>query len=312
MLWIPNDSHDPYYNLAFEEYVFQTCREGTIFLLWRDDPAVVCGSYQNVFAEVNVLQAQARGVAVVRRVTGGGTVYHDLGNLNYTIIADTAGDALDYTRYLIPVVAALRRLGAPVSINRKSDIAVDGLKVSGSAQRVVKNRVLHHGTLLYRCDLGALSDLANGQRAHFETRGVPSVPWPVTNLIDHMADRSMDTAEFGRRLLEEIGREEPLEQIALPPEAGEQIRRAAEEKYRSWEWIYGKSPAFTCRRAFSLGGQPMEVVYEAQKGVIGPCTFTPERPALSEALRGQRLCPEELRSALAPFPEGEELYQYLF
>ena len=171
MLYFENSSTDPFFNQAFEDFIFNTYPDDDIFLLWRNRPAVVCGCYQNLFAEVDVPEAQARGVALVRRISGGGTVYHDLGKINYSFIRDNDDLALRYDVFLTPVVEALNRIGAPVSINRKSDIAIDGLKVSGSAQKATSRRVLHHGTLLYDCDLEALSALSNGQRAYFETKG---------------------------------------------------------------------------------------------------------------------------------------------
>ncbi|MGM9662048.1 MAG: lipoate--protein ligase [Oscillospiraceae bacterium] len=312
MLYIPNLSHDPYYNQAFEEFVFTTFRGEDILLLWRNAPAVVCGCYQNVFAEVSVPDALQRGVAVVRRPSGGGTVFHDLGNLNYTLIRSCDAERVEYESFLRPMVAALRRVGVPVSVNRTSDIAVDGLKVSGSAQRVVKGRVLHHGTLLYSTALGELTALANGRRSFFESKGVASVPWPVTNMIDHMEDRSLSIGQFQQRLLEALGEDECIGTYRLTAEEERQVSELAESKYRSWEWTFGKSPAFTYRRRFTLHGAERQVEYRANKGVIREIRFTPEDPALSEALTGKRLETEELRQALRDRPDCEALYLYLF
>ncbi|MGM9618542.1 MAG: lipoate--protein ligase [Oscillospiraceae bacterium] len=312
MLYIPNPSHDPYYNQAFEEFVFNTIRGEDVLLLWRSAPAVVCGCYQNVFAEVSVPEALARGVAVVRRPSGGGTVFHDLGNLNYTLIRSCDAERVEYESFLRPVVAALRRVGVPASVNRTSDIAVDGLKVSGSAQRVVKGRVLHHGTLLYSTALGELTALANGRRAFFESKGVPSVPWPVTNMIEHMEDRSLSVGQFQQRLLEALGENGGIETYRLTAEEERQVRELAESKYRSWEWNFGKSPAFTYRRRFTLHGAERQVAYQANKGVIREISFDPPEPALSEALTGRRLELTELRALLRYLPGYEELYLYLF
>ena len=311
MLLIRNTSHDPYYNQAFEEYVFQKFREGTILMLWRSTPAVVCGCFQNVFAEVDVNHALEQGVAVVRRITGGGTVYHDLGNWNYTIIGDASMEQIQYQRYLEPIVHALRRIGVPASMNRESDIAIDGKKISGSAQKIVKGRILHHGTLLYHCDLAALSSLANGQRDYFESKAVKSVPWPVTNMIDHMENRSLSPEQFGERLLASIAEEYSLEPLKLSEEELAEIEKLADEKYRTWEWNFGKNSAFSYRREFLYQGQKIRVEYQARKGVITEFSVWPENPKLSQALSGKRLSLDEISETLKAFPEWRELKQYI-
>lgn len=158
MLTVLNSSHDPFYNQAFEEYVFEHFREGEIFLLWQNDPAVIVGSYQNICREVHVERLRQLGIPVIRRITGGGTVYHDLGNLNYTYISD-GGAAIDYDQCLGPILAALNDIGVPARKNRTCDIAIGDLKISGSAQRMTKGRLLHHGTLLFSSDLGVLDQI---------------------------------------------------------------------------------------------------------------------------------------------------------
>ena len=148
MLTIRNLSHDPFYNQAFEEYIYQTFPDDDIFFLWQNSPAVVVGSYQNICREVHVEALRRLGIPVVRRMTGGGTVYHDLGNVNYTYIVRTDG-GWNYDDVLAPVIAALNAIGVPARKNRVCDIAIGDLKISGSAQRIVKGRLLHHGTLLF-------------------------------------------------------------------------------------------------------------------------------------------------------------------
>ena len=312
MIYIENTSTDPFYNQAFEEYIFDHYTEGGILLLWRNRPAVVCGCSQNIFAEVDTLQAKALGVALIRRISGGGTVYHDLGNVNYTMIRDRAGMEPQYEVFLDPVIRALRRIGAPVSRNRVSDIVIDGRKISGSAQKGTMKRIMHHGTLLYDCDLQALSALANGQRQHFETKGTASVPWPVTNLREHMTDRSMDTDDFAKALLDSFGEEHPLEHHELSEREQEEIRELADRKYRSWEWTFGRSPSFRYRRSFCIDGVQMSVDYSAKRGIIEKIGFAPERGELEKALIGARLEPEELRERIAGLTDAEDLYRYLF
>ena len=140
MRTVRNVSNDPFYNQAFEEYVYETFRDDDVFLLWKNTPAVVVGSYQNICREVHVEALRQRGIPVVRRISGGGTVYHDLGHVNYTYIVRANG-TVDYDAVLSPVIAALNAIGVPARKNRTCDIAIGDLKISGSAQRMIKGRL---------------------------------------------------------------------------------------------------------------------------------------------------------------------------
>ena len=202
MLTVRNVSHDPFYNQAFEEYIYQTYLDDDIFLLWQNAPAVVVGSYQNICREVHVEALRQRGIPVVRRISGGGTVYHDLGNVNYTYIV-RAG-ALDYDAVLSPVIAALNAIGVPARKNRTCDIAIGDLKISGSAQRMTKGRLLHHGTLLFSSDLGVLDQITTHRKNDcFQSRGTQSAICTVTNIREHLAS-PMTIEEFQNRLLEQM------------------------------------------------------------------------------------------------------------
>ena len=212
MIQIDTTSHDPYFNQAFEDYVFRTYREGDVLLLWRNRPAVVVGCYQNICREVHMRALLDRGIPVVRRMSGGGTVYHDLGNLNYTLISDQTGP-LDYDRCLEPVIRALNALGVPAQKNRTCDIAVDGKKISGSAQKIAGGRVLHHGTLLFDSDLSLLDEITTGRKNDaFCSKGTESAICTVTNLRPYLKD-DCEIVTFAKRMAEQL----------LPP-GSEQIR----------------------------------------------------------------------------------------
>ena len=203
MLTVRNVSHDPFYNQAFEEYIYQAYLDDDIFLLWQNAPAVVVGSYQNICREVHVEALRQRGIPVVRRISGGGTVYHDLGNVNYTYIIRTNG-ALDYDAVLSPVIAALNEIGVPARKNRTCDIAIGDLKISGSAQRMTKGRLLHHGTLLFSSDLGVLDQITTHRKNDcFQSRGTQSAICTVTNIREHLAS-PMTIEEFQDRLLAQM------------------------------------------------------------------------------------------------------------
>lgn len=293
MYYFVNDSRDPCYNQAFEEFIFNNFTGGDILLLWRSDPAVICGRYQNVFAEVNVPAAKAAGITLVRRETGGGTVYHDHGNLNYTLISDYDGEGADYERFLQPVAAVLRSMGVPAETGRICDIAVEGKKVSGSAQKIAGSRVLHHGTLLFSADLATLRQAANGGRAEYVSKGVASSPWPVVNLQTYLPGMTIE--DFQKAMYDGLTEGKSVETLTLPPEMLSAVRELAERKYRAWDWTFGKNPAYTLTRA-TPGGT---LVLGSRRGIVERLTLDgQELPA------GMRLDVDELRE--------HPLFPYLF
>ena len=266
MIQIETTSHDPFFNQAFEDYVFRTFREDEVLLLWRNRPAVVVGCYQNICREVHVRALLEQNIPVVRRMSGGGTVYHDLGNLNYTLITGQSG-ALDYDRCLAPVLRALNALGVPAQKSRTCDMTVDGKKISGSAQKIANGRVLHHGTLLFDADLTRLDEITTGRKNDaFCSKGTQSAICAVTNLRPYLRE-DCEIVTFARQLAQKI----------LPPGAKTvrltqaqlaDVRRLAAELHQSWDWTWGKTPAFTYEKTAEFAGRPIRVRYEARHGLI--------------------------------------------
>ena len=266
MIQIETTSHDPFFNQAFEDYVFRTFREDEVLLLWRNRPAVVVGCYQNICRDVHVRALLEQNIPVVRRMSGGGTVYHDLGNLNYTLITGQSG-ALDYDRCLAPVLRALNALGVPAQKSRTCDMTVDGKKISGSAQKIANGRVLHHGTLLFDADLTRLDEITTGRKNNaFCSKGTQSAICAVTNLRPYLRE-DCEIVTFARQLAQKI----------LPPGAKTvrltqaqlaDVRRLAAELYHSWDWTWGKTPAFTYEKTAEFAGRPIRVRYEARHGLI--------------------------------------------
>lgn len=293
MLTVENLSLDPFYNQAFEEFVYQTFTEDDVFLLWRNRPAVVVGRYQNICREVHAADLLRRGIPVVRRMTGGGTVYHDPGNVNYTYITQTGGQ-LDYDAVLAPVIAALRALGVPARKDRVCDIAIGDRKISGSAQRLVKGRLLHHGTLLFSSDLGVLDQITTHRKNDcFQSKGTQSAICTVTNIREHLA-RPMTIEEFRERLLDRMV-PPGSPRLTLTPKQEAEVCRLRDEKYRSWEWTWGKTPAFTYEKSGVFAGAPIRVAYQAKRGIVSGAEV--RCPAIDGALaarllNGARLDPE--------------------
>ena len=292
MLTVINPSHDPFYNQAFEEYVYQTFLEDDVFLLWQNYPAVIVGSYQNICREVHVESLRRLGIPVVRRCTGGGTVYHDLGNVNYTYITQTGG--VSYDGVLLPVIRALNDIGVPARKNRTCDIAIGDLKISGSAQRMIKGRLLHHGTLLFSSDLGVLDQITTHRKNDcFQSRGTQSAICTVTNIREHLAS-PMTIEEFQNRLLEQMV-PPGCPHLTLTAEQEAEVCRLRDEKYRSWEWTWGKTPAFTYEKSGVFHGAPIRVAYQAKRGIVSSAVIdcaAIDGALAAQLLNGARLDPE--------------------
>lgn len=290
MLTVQNLSHDPFYNQAFEEFVFQTFREDDVFLLWQNSPAVIVGSFQNICREVHVETLRRLGIPIVRRMSGGGTVYHDLGNVNYTYITRQEG-LVDYDRCLQPVIDALNAIGVPARKNRTCDIAIGDRKISGSAQRAAGGRILHHGTLLFQSDLAVLDKITTHRKNDcFQSKGTVSAICSVTNIADHLAV-PMTLEEFRTRLLDRMV-PPGSPRLTLTAEQEAEVCRLRDEKYRSWAWTWGKTPAFTYEKSGTFAGVPIRVAYQAKKGIVSDASI--DCAALDEAeaarlLNGSRL-----------------------
>ena len=293
MLTVQNFSHDPFYNQAFEEYIYQTFPDDDVFLLWQNTPAVVVGSYQNICREVHVESLRRLGIPVVRRMTGGGTVYHDLGNVNYTCMLRTNG-VLNYDDVLLPVIHALNAIGVPARKNRVCDIAIGDLKISGSAQRMVRGRLLHHGTLLFSSDLSVLDQITTHRKNDcFQSRGTQSAICAVTNIQDHLAV-PMTIQEFQVRLLEQMV-PSGCPHLTLTPEQDAEVCRLRDEKYRSWEWTWGKTPAFTYEKSGIFAGVPIRAAYQARHGIVSDAVIdcaAIDGALAARLLNGARLDPE--------------------
>ncbi|PKK40170.1 Lipoate-protein ligase A [Clostridiaceae bacterium JG1575] len=284
---VPNESHDPFYNQALEEVLFEEGTQDTAFV-WRNEPSVICGRNQNVFCEVCLPKAQERGVHLVRRMSGGGTVYHDLGNINYSILQKSESIEVDYPRFLRPMCQVLASFGLHATILMGNGLALGPHKISGNAQRMAKGRVMHHGTLLFSTDLSALHELADGQRMHYASKATPSAPHPVTNIKDHLSE-DLSVEEFFERLLAAMDRVFSFEREAVRPEEERRAQELLARKYRTFEWTFGKSPAFSFRREVLFQGRQFLIAYEAKKGRIVSMAPLKDYPGLADALLGQRL-----------------------
>ena len=290
--YLETGTTDPCYNLAFEQFVLETHTEGDWLILWQNANTVVVGLNQNTAEEVNREFVEKNGIRVVRRMTGGGAVYHDLGNLNYSFISDVGDkETLSIRRFAEPVCRALRAMGVQAEISGRNDIVIGGRKVSGCAQRIYKERILHHGTLLFSSDREMIAGALNADPSKFRSKSAKSVRSRVGNIRDFLPE-TIDVHAFWRRMLYELS-QRGMTQEHLTEEELKTIACLADEKYRSWEWNWGKCPQYSYSNKKRFPGGTVEVHADVQAGRIEDVVFygdylaaTDQEPLL-QALRGQ-------------------------
>lgn len=298
MTIILNEHTDPYFNLASEEYLIDHT-EGEVMMLWRNAPSVIIGKNQNAYAEINEPFVRSKGIKVVRRLTGGGAVFHDLGNVNYTcIVPRESGQTLDFARFAMPVIGALRALGVPAEFSGRNDITIEGKKVSGNAQCVRGGKMMHHGTLLFRSDMTDLAGALNVDPEKIQAKGIKSVRARVGNIGDYLPD--YDVLSF-KHYLEEFFEGEKR---GFTEEEEKEIALLTEKKYSTWEWNFGESKELSVRKKKYYPFGLVDFRLSADGGVIRECDISGDFFGVSDVnelasrLIGVRLESEALKAAI--------------
>ena len=266
---------DPAFNLAAEQYVFENLpKDRNYFMLWQNDNAVIIGKYQNTLAEINQPYVEAHKIKVVRRLSGGGAVFHDLGNLNYTYITDAGElETLNMRVFCEPIVKALSEFGVTAEINGRNDMTIHGKKFSGNAQYIRHGRVMHHGTLLYNSDLSAVSKALQVDPEKIRAKGMESVRSRVTNIRRYLKE-DVPLFAFREMLLAFIRRGTESEEYAFSEKNLREIERIKQERYDTWEWNYGKSPECSILKSARVEGCGIiEVYLETDHSLITDVSF---------------------------------------
>ena len=273
MKFLRNSETDPYYNMAFDEYCLESLAiDEPVFYLWQNRPAVIVGLNQEVNTEVNLDYLRQNNIVLARRVSGGGAVYHDWGNLNYTIVGRSEDLERDYPEYAGLMMQALRKLGVQAELSGRNDILVEGKKVSGFAKRVSKNRLMVHGTLMYDVNLDVLTQSLNPPATKLQTKGIASVRSRVTNLREHLPEIK-DIQDFKNRLEKALSNDYADEEYKLLVSEIEDIRTLANEKFGRWDWIYGRSPRATLTHSARLSCGNIEIHLTLNENRIASCRF---------------------------------------
>lgn len=275
MIYIKNDDNRPQFNLALEQYVFDNLNQfDEIFLLWINEPAIIVGKNQNTIEEINLDYVKENNIHVVRRLSGGGAVYHDLGNLNYTIISKSKGSSsFNFEAFSKPVIEVLDKLGVKAEFTGRNDITIDGKKFCGNAQYMKRGKVLHHGAILFDTDLTVLSKALKVSKDKIESKGVKSVRSRVTNIIDYL-DEKITVEDFKQLLLEHMFKKDSkIKEYKLTEEDYANVNKLMEERYSTWEWNFGKSPKFNISKSKRFPAGKVETKIYVENGRINELKF---------------------------------------
>ncbi len=305
---------DPRVNLAIEEHLLRTFdTEEDILLFYINQPSIIIGRNQNTIEEINQEYVEKNGIIVVRRLSGGGAVYHDLGNLNFSFITQNQAENIhNFRKFTAPVIEVLREMGVPAELSGRNDIVVDGRKISGNAQYIAGRRMVSHGTLLLNSDLEQVVEALNVKASKIESKGIKSVRSRVANICEFLPE-PVDMETFRLRLLHGIfGGAENVRQYHLTREDWDNIHRLTAERYGTWEWNYGHSPAFNVQKTQRFAMGEIDARIDVERGMIRSVIFygdfigEKDSAELAEKLTGVRYERSSLETAL----QGVDLSRY--
>jgi len=268
MLCIYHESTDPFFNVATDEYILKQLKEDC-FMLWRNDNAIIVGHYQNTLAEINYDYVKEHNIAVVRRLSGGGAVYHDLGNLNFSFTETGKDSSLSvFEKFTQPIIEVIRELGVDAKFEGKNDLMIDGKKFSGNAAHIHKNKILHHGTILFSSEMRNVSEALQINPVKYIDKAVKSIPKRVTNVSEHLK-QPITLEAFTQKLMNHVLANYPNARLyEFSEEDIKQIQKLRDEKYSTYEWNFGKSPEYNFKKAIRTQGGVLEMNLDVKNGII--------------------------------------------
>jgi len=268
MLCIYNKSINPYFNLASEEYVLKNFTEDC-FMLWQNASSVIVGKHQNTLSEINPEFVKKNNIAVVRRLSGGGAVFHDLGNLNFTFITNAGENKkIDFIKFTSPIIEVLQKLSIEAYFSGRNDILIDGKKISGNAEHLYKNKVLHHGTLLFSSVISDISQALNVNNNKYIDKSVKSVSSRVTNICEHLK-KPLSINEFIEMIFSHINNNhKECRNYDFNKNDIQKINELVEKKYSTFDWNYGYSPKYNFSKSIHTQGGNLDFFINVDKGII--------------------------------------------
>jgi len=301
MIYVESPFINPYKNLALEEHLL-TSTDCEVFMLWRNGSAVIVGKNQNTLSEINSEYIENNNIKVVRRLTGGGAVFHDLGNLNFSfMVKNERGYYSDFAKFTEPIISALKSYGLNAEFGGRNDILLGGKKISGNAQAVKGDRLLHHGTLLFHTDFSQLAGALNPNPLKIQSKSIQSTRARVANICEH---KQIEIEDF-------ISRVKTGERYNLTNADFEEVSRLSREKYGTWEWNYGNSPKYSYHNEKRFDGGCLEVYVDVKNGIIENVKFYGDffaRKDVSEienALKGEKHKRSDVAALLGKFNLSE-------
>ncbi len=314
MLIIRSDRTDAPFFHAAEDFLMDNTLE-PVFMLWRAKKCILLGKNQNAWKQVNLDYIKEREILLVRRSSGGGTVFCDLGNINFSFIENHGTEKVNnYRLFTKPIVDVLNKMGIPAIFSGRNDLTIEGQKFSGNAQYRKKNRLLHHGTLLFSADLKDLAGALKTDPLKYKDRGIESAAKRVTNITSHLLE-PMDVLDFRELIYTHMLSKDADAMVRDFTEAEVlEIEKIADQKYRDWNWTIGQSPKYDFHREHRFAGGIVEIDLSVQKGLVTDIIFHGDflsRLDLTDiqlAMVGQRHDPETLFAILKQFPLEEYFY----
>lgn len=308
MIYIVNKSTKPDYNIALEEYCFKKLlHHDKVFILWINEPAIIVGKHQNTIEEINAEFVRENGIHVVRRISGGGAVYHDLNNLNYTIISnEDKGAEFDFKTFSMPVIDTLADLGVNAEFTGRNDLVIGGKKICGNAQAYIKGRVMHHGCLLFDTDLSVLAKALEAPKDRIKSKSTKSVRSVVDNILPNLPEK-ITVDEFSEKLLAHMKAKFPeMKKYEFSEKELAEIEGLRKSKFGTWEWNYGYSPKFDIERNTRFTAGKIQVFADVENAIIRNIKFygtffgnNSDLSAVEDVLKGVKYTYEAVREVLS-------------